>query len=50
MGDVLLLCVDERPNLIALDALARQVAKMIALVFQIGRTCVGNELEHRVFL
>jgi hypothetical protein len=45
---VRLFAVGERPNLIALDALASQVAERLVLVLGAGRADVHQELSHGV--
>ena len=48
-GHVLRLGVNETPNLIALDSLAGQIAKMLALIFETRFASIGNQLKHRIF-
>lgn len=48
LGDVFGLRVAERPNLIRLDGLARQVAQHLVLVGRAGRSEVYEQLRDRV--
>jgi hypothetical protein len=46
--NVLLLGIAERPNLITLDALARQIAKSAALIFLASFADLREELDHGI--
>src|SRR5690606_8187517 len=48
LWDVLLLAVDEAPDFIALDALARQVPQGLVLILRSGATNVHQQLGHGV--
>jgi hypothetical protein len=41
--------VNERPNFIALDTIAIEIAKIFALILQARCAHVSHELEHGVF-
>jgi hypothetical protein len=47
-GYVLRLGVNETPNLIALNALAREIAEMLALVCETCHARIGHEFKHRI--
>jgi hypothetical protein len=49
VGDVLLLGVAERPDLVALDDLARQIAQGVVLVVRARFPEIDQQLDDRVF-